>query len=210
MKFQDIAWDFDGTLYHSYPFIVRCTRLAMEQFGYSDTEENIAKYAHITIGHAFAHYAPMCGCRPENLAYWYRCFARETSPLTVPYEGIPELLREIVLAGGRNHICSNRSAERCREYLDRDGLSQYFDVYAGARPGITLKPAPDLIQEILDARSLAPEALLMVGDRNLDIEAAHAAGAKGCFFDPDGFAVVTCGPEFQAEDVAQLREILLG
>ena len=212
VKYCDIAWDFDGTLYNSYPFIVQCIRQSLEKFGYTDTEENIALYAHVTVGHALEHYAPLCGCEKADLLHWYRVFSAEISPLTVPYEGIPELLRDITLAGGRNHICSNRSAVRCKEYLDRDGLSQYFDVFSGpdVAPGIVAKPAPDLIRVILDARRIPPEELLMVGDRNLDIEAAHAAGAVGCFIDIDGFATVTCHPEFFAADVAELRKILLG
>ena len=212
MKYRDIAWDFDGTLYNSYPFIVQCIRQSLEKFGYTDTEENIALYAHVTVGHALEHYAPLCGCEKADLLHWYRVFSAGTSSLTVPYEGIPELLRDITLAGGRNHICSNRSAARCKDYLDRDGLTPYFDVFAGpdAAPGIVAKPAPDLIRVILDARQIAPENLLMVGDRNLDIEAAHAAGSVGCFIDIDGFATVTCDPEFFAADVDELRKILLG
>lgn len=212
MKYRDIAWDFDGTLYNSYPYIIQCLRRSLEQFGYTDTEENIARYAHVTVAHALAHYAPLCGCTAEELLRWYRVFSAETSPLTVPYEGIPELLRDITLAGGRNHICSNRRVPRCKVYLDRDGLTQYFDVFSGpdAAPDLIAKPAPDLIRLILDARKLAPGELLMVGDRNLDLEAAHAAGSAGCFFDPDGFATVTCNPEFFAADVDELRKILLG
>ncbi len=209
MTFKEIAWDFDGTLYCSYPRIIRCLRLAMEQFGVTDSEENIARYAHITVGHAWEHYAPLCGCSPQELAQWYRHFNQEVSDIVVPYQGIPELLRDIVAAGGRNHICSNRSAKGCLDYLERDGLASYFDVFSGASPDVKTKPAPDLIQVILDARSLLPTALLMVGDRNLDIEAAHAAGAKGCFFDPDGFSTPTCDPEFIASDIGQLRSILL-
>ena len=130
--------------------------------------------------------------------------------MVVPYDGIPELLRDIVAAGGRNHLCTNRAAAGCMGYLERDGIDQYFDVFSGATPETKAKPEPDLIQVILRERDLAPQALLMIGDRNLDVEAAHAAGAAGCIFDPDGFASVTCNPEFLAADISELRKILLG
>ncbi len=208
LKYRDIAWDFDGTLYNSYPHIIRCLRLAMEQFGYTDSEENIAKWAHITVGHAFEHYAPFCGCRRENLAHWYRKFIAETSPLCTPYPGIPELLREIVAAGGRNHLCSNRDAQKCKDYFARDGILDCFTVFSGMKSGIRSKPAPDLVNGVLNEGKIAPKDLLMVGDRNLDIEAAHAAGAKGCFFDLDGYSTPTSNPEHTALTVAELRKIL--
>ena len=208
LKFKEIAWDFDGTLYNSYPHIVRCLRLAMEQFGYTDSEENIAKWAHITVTHAMSHYAPFCGCSAKNLNYWYRKFVGETSPLCTPYPGICELLREIVAAGGRNHLCSNRDAQKCRDYFERDGILDCFTVFSGIGPGINSKPAPDLVQAVLTDGNIAPESLLMVGDRNLDVQAAHAAGSKGCFFDLDGYSTPTSDPEYTAFSVEELRKIL--
>lgn len=208
LKHKEIAWDFDGTLYNSYPHIVRCLRLAMEQFGYTDTEENIAKWAHITVGHAMNHYAPYCGCHAKNLSYWYRKFIAETSPLCTPYPGICELLKDIVAAGGRNHICSNRNAQKCRDYLERDGILDCFTVFSGMEPGIRSKPAPDLVNVVLTSGGISPQSLLMVGDRNLDIEAAHAAGVSGCFFDLDGYSTPTSDPEYRATTVDELRNIL--
>ncbi len=213
MKYKDIAWDFDGTLYNSYPHIARNLRLTMEKFGYTDSEENILQFAHITTGHAYEHYAPLCGVTREEFVQEHHKLAYgPASDLVQPYPGIVELLRDIVAAGGRNHLCTNRKTDSCRLYFERDGIADCFDFYSGpdVAPEANRKPDPDLIKVILDARSIAPASLLMVGDRNLDIEAAHAAGSAGCFIDMDGFSTVTCNPEYQAANIDELRAILLG
>lgn len=214
MKYFDVAWDFDGTLYHSYPFIIHCLTEALRTFGVTDAPEKVEALAHVAVSQAIDYYTPLCGCPREDVLAAYRAQVTRAgcSDLAKPYEGIPELLRDIVKAGGRNHICSHRGSKGCKMYLQRDGLDQYFDCFVcpDTPGGLKSKPAPDYILHLLEQRGIAPSELIMVGDRNLDIEAAHAAGSAGCLFDPDGFATVTCNPEFHASDINDLRRILLG
>jgi len=214
MRFTDVAWDFDGTLYDSYPHIVFCMGNAIRTLGISDTPENIAALVHQSIPHAYAHYAPLCGCAPQDVSRAYReqVTAMGLAERTVLYGGIRELLQDLTAAGIRNHLCSNRKLKGCLDYLERDGLLPFFDLFLcpDVKEGLKGKPAPDLVLAILEARGISPDRMVMVGDRNLDHEAAHAAGVRGVFFDPDGFAEVSCNPEFVAPDVAALRKILLG
>ncbi|MBU7563262.1 HAD hydrolase-like protein [Pediococcus ethanolidurans] len=44
----------------------------------------------------------------------------------------------------------------------------------------------------------------MIGDRNLDILAAHNAGIKGFLFDPDNTISVTSFPEKQIKSLNEL------
>jgi phosphoglycolate phosphatase-like HAD superfamily hydrolase len=214
MRFTDVAWDFDGTLYNSYPHIIYCMDRALKSLGHTADLGEIEGLVHQTIPHAYRYYAPICGCAPEDVSAAYReqVAALGVSDRITLYEGIEALLRDLTAAGIRNHICSNRKSAGCLGYLRRDGLLQCFDVIScpDVKEGLKGKPEPDLVQLILDEKSIAPEAMVMVGDRNLDHEAAHAAGVGGIFFDPDGFATVTCSPEFTAPDVEALRKILLG
>lgn len=213
MKYRDVAWDFDGTLYNSYSHIIYCLTEGLRSLGITDSAEAITKLAHRSLGEAYRYYSEQSGCRPEEVRDAYRAQTKALgiSPRIVPYPGIPELLRDIVAAGGRNHICSNRTEQGCRGYLRRDGLEDCFDVFAcpDAREGLRAKPESDLVALILEERNLLPDALVMVGDRNLDHEAAHGAGVSGIFFDPDGFAVISCSPEYIAPDLEALRKILL-
>ncbi len=213
MRFKHIAWDFDGTLYDSYPHIIWAMKKAIEKFGYTDREENIARWVHITVPTAYRHYAPLCGVTPEQLAVEYRNLATGyVSDRVQLYPGIPQLLRDIVAAGGKNYLCTNRKASDGKAYFVRDGVAQYFDFYSGpdVKDGLKSKLEPDLVALILTEKGIAPQDLLMVGDRNLDIESAHAAGAMGCFMDLDGYSTPTCNPEYFAANVEELRKVILG
>ena len=214
MKYFDIAWDFDGTLYNSYPYIIVNATETLRAFGVEPDPEELEKLCHDALGVTFRHYAPLCGCTPDDLRSLYleNVRAGGCSSLVSPYPGIAGLLADIVRAGGRNHICSHRGLDGCKSFLARDGLAGYFDCFVcpDSPGGLRFKPAPDYICHLMEQRGIAPEGLIMVGDRNLDIEAAHAAGCAGCFFDPDGFATVTCNPEFIAPDMEALRKVLLG
>lgn len=211
MNYTDVGWDFDGTLYHSYPHIINSVRNAIRKFGYDDSEAQIRFYVRQTVGVALHHYAPLCGCEYKSLAYWYHYYEDSVSDLVTLYPGLRELLRDIVTAGGRNHICSNRKVGGSFAYLERDGILDYFDVISGpdaAPEPLALKPEPDLVCFILKQRRIAPEGFLMLGDRSLDLEAAHRAGAHACFFDPDGYGAVHKKAEYEARTPDQLRAIL--
>ena len=41
MRYDNIIWDFDGTLFDTYPAMCRDLRLTMERLGFSFTEEEL-------------------------------------------------------------------------------------------------------------------------------------------------------------------------
>ena len=212
MKLTDIAWDFDGCLYDSYDHIVSCLLYAVEKFGYSSSDAEIRPYARISAPYALQCFAPRCGCTYEELRYWYQQKAAEISDLVVPYPELPQLLRDIVAAGGRNHICSNRRWASSAAYLERDGLLELFDSVVGpdTAPGFPRKPEPGLIVHIQSLHGTEPKKLLMIGDRELDLQAAHGAGSLSCFFDPDGYCRETYETEFTAKTAEDLRKVIFG
>lgn len=213
MKYTDIAWDFDGALYDSYPHINADMQYVLSQYGLNLTLEEVNEKTRITQGHALNYFAPLCGCSVEELTRVYK--ERKEgylSDLCRPFPGIPELVRGIAAAGMRNHICSNKQAFHSKKYLDRDGLTPYFDIISGVdrENGIFGKPKPDILNVVLNTRGISPKAMLMVGDRLLDTEAAHNAGCPACFFDPDRFNVRPPQSEFEAYTAEELRKIIFG
>lgn len=212
MKYTDIAWDFDGTLYDSYPFIVFNLKRALDRFGYEQSEEQITEWARKSVPIAMDHYVPLCGCTRDEFRAVYRERAGTISDLVTPYEELRAILKAVCDSGRRNHVCTNRSVVSTRQFLERDGLLQYFDLIVGPDlipETFPRKPEPDMIAYIHNERSVAPERLLMIGDRSLDIESARNAGSFGCFFDPDHFHVTPFDADRYALSMEELRAILL-
>ena len=52
MKFTEFFWDFDGTLFNTYPRINRCMLRALTELGVETNTEAVAKLTKVHIGHA--------------------------------------------------------------------------------------------------------------------------------------------------------------
>ncbi|MCR5347321.1 MAG: HAD family hydrolase [Fretibacterium sp.] len=79
-------------------------------------------------------------------------------------------------------VASNR--EDPRPVMERSGLAPYFDVMIGAEgldggPRLRYKPAPDMLNVLLEHFCLPAEQAVYVGDADSDIETARAAGMRG-------------------------------
>lgn len=101
---------------------------------------------------------------------------------TRPYEGIIALLKELRRAGCKTAVVSNKAdfavQKLCRQYFD--GL---FDAAVGDREGISKKPAPDSVFEILRQLEIEKEDAVYIGDSDVDIKTAHNAGMSSLIVD---------------------------
>ena len=93
-----------------------------------------------------------------------------------PFEGIPELLDELVAAGARLAVCTNKIERLSKLLLCQLGLASRFAAIAGRDTFEMFKPAPGhLIGTIAMAGGRADRAV-MVGDSEVDFATAAAAG----------------------------------
>ncbi len=93
---------------------------------------------------------------------------------TGPYEGVTELLRKLKDEGYLLAIVSNKVDSAVKELAE-----QFFpevDAAIGERPGVRPKPAPDTVKEALLELGKKPEACIYVGDSEVDLATARAAG----------------------------------
>ena len=83
--------------------------------------------------------------RADFVAYYTEHIDR----FTRPYEGIPELLRELVQRGVRLAVASNKFQIGTEKLVRIYFPSIRFDAVFGQRPGVPLKPDPQVVREIL-------------------------------------------------------------
>jgi len=96
-----------------------------------------------------------------------------------PMPGAAQVLRKICALGGHNYIFTHRHVDEARKYLAKYGLSDYFrEVVGPESPCFARKPAPDAILYLLRRYGIAPEAAVMIGDRDCDLGSARAAGIR--------------------------------
>ena len=188
MRYTDIAWDFDGTLFDSYPNCIRAFRQMLNSYGYDEETDALKREMLITIRHARQFFAEKYGLDPDEMNVRYKHFEGFHPELVRPYPQVEEVLRKIKESGRRNHLYTNRNVAAVR-YLDHYGFTQYFDGLITSELQKKLKPSPDGAYILRDRYQIPPGKLLMVGDRAVDIDSVKPLGYDGCYYNTNRLAV---------------------
>lgn len=184
MRYRYWFWDFDGTLYNTYPRIVRAFQKALRQQEIDTPDENVLPLVKQTLAHA----ARTLGGeeKAQSLLDHYFEHAEDEGPGTLrPYEGLELVLDFIVKRGGRNYIYTHRDHSG-PEALKREGLLKYFEDAITHEDGFPSKPAPDALLHMVEKHGLDKKECVMVGDRPIDLDAGTNAGMDSILFDQDG------------------------
>ena len=108
--------------------------------------------------------------------------------------------------GGHNHLCTHRGVT-AKQYMEAWGLDRYFSVYVTDEDSLPRKPAPDMVRRILDVTERPAREFLMIGDRELDILAAQAAGVRGCRF-TEGKAGIQTVAEYTVARLGDIFDVI--
>ena len=103
---------------------------------------------------------------------WYRA---HSSIKTKPYEDINKILLKLKEDGYKLSVVSNK-ADLAVQDLCKKFYPDIFDCAMGARDGVSIKPAPDLVWMALDQLGVEKENAIYVGDSNVDVATAANAG----------------------------------
>jgi pyrophosphatase PpaX len=111
----------------------------------------------------------------------YRAFyAEHFNEHTILYPGVPELLGRLKAAGVKLALVTTKHQAQADFTVQACGLSPYFDYIHGWNETRQHKPHPEPVLTALAELSVDPGAAMMVGDSELDIESARAAGVATC------------------------------
>ena len=184
MRFQHFFWDFDGTLFDTYPRINRAIQKALKDEGYDVSLDVIVPLTKVSLGHLARELMPE---KERELMQRYHEHAEEEGPETIqPYAGAKRLLQSICEHGGRNYLYTIRGLSAI-EALKRCGLTQYFSDFVTSADGFPSKPAPDALLYLMEKHGLSPAECVMIGDRDIDLNSGLNAGMSCALFDPGHF-----------------------
>lgn len=127
------------------------------------------------------------------------------------FDGIMDVFSEIRLRRADLAVATGKSRKGLDRALDRLQLRDCFRVTRCADETAS-KPDPAMLLEIMDALSLPPERVLMIGDTTHDIEMASRAGVDSVavtYGAHDRATLLSASPTAMVSDVAQLRSWLL-
>lgn len=182
-KYKCIIFDFDGTLADTTAGIVSTFQETFREMGIeSPSVEKLKSTIGLTLKDGFK--AAMEGLTEEQadtcVATYRRLFDIIAIPCTTAYPGVVETLKTLKREGYLLTIATSRSHRSLNILSEKLGIKDCFEGFYGAEDVVNHKPAPDLVNLILDTYRLSPEETLVVGDAHYDMLMGQGAGCKVC------------------------------
>ena len=178
---RHFIWDFDGTLFDTYPVTIRSMRKALGEYGRDCDPTECMAIMLDSIGTALDRYSQRFGIPREELTATYERYNKASLAQleAQPMDGLREVLTAILEKGGRSYIFSHRRTGEIRLFLDKYGLTDLFaDMLGPDSEGFAWKPAPDGILRLMERHGMTRETALMIGDRDCDLGSARNASIR--------------------------------
>ena len=178
-EFDTYIFDLDGTLLSTLNDLATSTNYALRWAGMPErTIEEIRMFVGNGVKLLMERAIPNGINNPkfeETYAKFREHYLEHNLDTTSPYEGIPELLRELKRRGKKLAIVSNKF------YAATQDLAKHFfpdtiKVAIGERETIRKKPAPDTVLEALRQLGASKEGAVYIGDSDVDIMTAKNCG----------------------------------
>ena len=172
-----LVFDLDGTLSDPLDGIARSYNYALTAHGFaarSDTE--LAELVGPPLDQGFL----ALGIPTDLIAAIVATYRERYSELGYAenrlYDDIADVLAKLHASGNRMGVCTSKRRDFAVRILELFGLSSYFSFVSGGDIGIS---KAQQLRSLLDDRTIDHTAI-MIGDRAVDIHAAHANELPSC------------------------------
>lgn len=179
MKYSLAIFDMDGTILDTLQDLADCINVILEKYGMPErTIDQVRQFVGNGI-RRLIHLAVPDGTAPDLEERFYQDYLLyyqiHCGDHTRPYGGITELLSALKAQGCRIAVVSNK-ADGAVQSLCEQYFPGFFDYAVGERAGISKKPAPDSVNEVLQKLGFTPDQAVYIGDSEVDILTARNAG----------------------------------
>ena len=187
-------FDLDGTLIDSSDQILEALNFTLNRNGLP-IQERSEIFPLIGLPPArFLSKLDLSEVQIANLITEFRARLLEISiEGVIFYPGAVELLAYLKQRGDYISVATNKPTGLAGDILRETEVWPYLDYLVGS-DGIRPKPAPDMLEKILqnfDRRGIYPDRFFMIGDRNEDIESGLQVSASCIFIEHSGHKLST-------------------
>lgn len=179
--YKNYIWDFDGTLYDTYPVMLACILSSLaKDFGILGDSDKIY---FLLKNESSAAVAREYALDFTEFTQKFKALERLDPRQPQPFLQVKEVLATITKRGGQHFILTHRTQQSTKEMLAEKELNDYFVEIIGSEHPFPRKPDSTALLYLMDKYQLEPEATVMIGDRKLDVDAGKNAGIQTIFFD---------------------------
>lgn len=178
MKPRLAIFDLDGTLVDSRADITTAVNRTLVELGeHGHSPEAIREWIGEGVTRLLERALRHPEWVPEARALFDSYYGNGLLVDTRPYPGVDDLLRSLK-DGFQLAVATNKPGDMARKIVEGLGWGHLIGEVIGAREGADLKPAPDMIEYLLERTGCPISAAVMVGDMAVDLESARAAGVR--------------------------------
>ena len=178
-----VVFDLDGTLVDTIEDITAAANRALSRLGFppvpADRCREMVGWGTRVLARLALQYAAD-SAHEDSVAQLERMINEEyiDKPFVDSsiYDGIETLLDRLA---GRNislAVCTNKSEPIAQRVVRAAFGTDRFSAVVGARPGRETKPSAQPLYECISMSEAHPESGLLIGDSDVDVRTAHAAG----------------------------------
>ena len=176
-----VIFDLDGTLLNTIEDLGRAANYALEQNGFPT--HSMASYPFFVgngVRRLVGRVLPESARGDEDviqsmLSAFKEYYDEHNTCYTRPYDGIPELVAELVGKGVAVGVASNKYQAATDAIIGHYFPDVPWVAVEGQKDGVPVKPDPSIVFQILAAARVTKRDTLYVGDSGIDMEAARRA-----------------------------------
>ena len=176
-RFDLLVFDWDGTLLDSAGAIVAAIQAACRDLELPEPSDERARHVIVLgLGEALRHAVPELPEQryPQMVDRYRHHYLSRDHELRL-FDGAAELVAELAGAGFALAVATGKSRVGLDRALKASGLGAYFQASRCADECFS-KPHPQMLEELMQEFSVAPERTLMIGDTTHDLQMALNAG----------------------------------
>lgn len=204
--FENIIWDFDGTLFDTYPGMVYAFKRALAEEGFTVSEDEIIKYMKISVTNAVDHFKEIYNMNDEFFKRFSFYEKNLEADKVKPFQYAKEICFDFQKNGGRNFILTHRGNSTLK-FLKYYGMMDCFYEIGTKHKGFKRKPDPEGFIYFTEKYDMNKDRVLAIGDRECDILGAKAANVKTCLYNTNSIETIEKA-DFTIKSLAELADIL--
>jgi phosphoglycolate phosphatase-like HAD superfamily hydrolase len=181
--YRNIIWDFDGTLFDTYPAMSAAFQGALKELGADESVERITDLLKISMSACATALAAHHGLDPDQILRRFEPLYSAVAPhRQPPFPGVIAVCDHVRRIGGHNLIFTHRGRLSTERLLAAHNMLGLFTQYLTNDDGFPQKPDPAAFLALIGGNKLRADETLAVGDRDIDVLAGAAAGLFTCRF----------------------------
>lgn len=211
-SYDAVLFDVDGTLLHSRPGIVDTFSYAFRMMGLDPSSMDLGRYLGPPLRQSFAEHFPDDADVERAVQFYRSRYAQRGMHMCTPFPGVVDMLRTLREVGLFLATATSKPTAVVTPILEEQGLAGYFDRIGGASLDKSVDTKTAVIRTVLADPRLTGKRILMVGDRQDDMQGAADCRipAAGVLYGYGSLEELTAWePVFLATDSEQLTQYIL-